>query len=212
MEKSKDEQSVKGEIWTEDQLSDTPEQVEPDTDKVKKDQVDDEPSESSDDANAPTEEIKFQRIMDYRAYRRGMTINRVLITLACAVALSMLGFYSIFFGVVGALMALIIGTISVLVSIGNEQTYNIYNTRFVIKRRGEDKRKSVPFENIISVKYKSAFYEKRRCIGTVTINAKSGNGKIKKYKLKHIFDAKPIVEFFNQILSGRKGDGGQGRE
>lgn len=158
------------------------------------------------------EEIKFQRIMDYKAYRRGMKLWRCTITLIAAVALAMLGFVWLFLGVVGALTAVIVGAISILASLNNEQTYNVYNTRVVIKRRGDDKRKSVPFENIVSVKYKSAFYEKRKCVGTVTIFAKNDKGKVKKYKLKHIFDAMPVVEYINGEIKRGNNDGGSDSE
>lgn len=158
------------------------------------------------------EEIKLQRIMDYKAYRTGMILFRLSVTLAVAVALAFTFMVSVFFGILLPVSALIIGAIAILVSLGNEQTYNVYNTRVVIKRRGDDTRKSVPLENIVSVQFKSAFYEKRRCIGTVTIRAKNDNGAVKKYKLKHIFDAKPVVEYLNGFISGGNADGSQDRK
>lgn len=161
---------------------------------------------------SPKEEIKFQRIMDYKAYRTGMILFRLAVTLALATALAFAGIFSVFFGIILPVIALIIGAIAILVSLGNEQTYNVYNTRVVIKRRGDDKRKSVPLQNIVSVRFKSAFYEKRRCIGTVTICAKNDSGAVKKYKLKHIFDAKPVIEYLNGFISGGNADGSQDRK
>lgn len=160
-------------------------------------------SEKNEGSGVVNEEIMFQRIMDYRAYRRGMIMKRILITALVAFALLFTSRISIVFGIILPVIAIIIGAISILVSMGNERTYNIYNTRVVIKRRGDDTRKSVPLENIVSVKFKSAFYEKRLCIGTVTIRAKNAKGKIKKYKLKHIFDAKPVVEYLTGVIDGR---------
>lgn len=155
------------------------------------------------------EEIKFQRIMQYKAYRRGMLIFRLSVATVLAVALAFTGFISIFFGIALPVTVFIVAAITILASMGNEQTYTVYNTRVVLKRRGADSRKSVPLDKIVSVEYKSAFYEKRGCTATVTIKAKDDNGKIKKYKMKHILDYKPIVEYFNENINGRKTNGGQ---
>lgn len=157
------------------------------------------------------EEIKFQRIMEYKAYRRGMKLTRLGIALVLCVGLAFTWYISPFFGVVLPVAVLIVTAISILASMGNEQTYTVYNTRVVLKRRGDDKRKSVPLSDITSVKFKSAFYEKRMCVGTVTITAKAENGKVKKYKLKHILDAQPIVEYIAANINEGT-DGGQDRE
>lgn len=158
---------------------------------------------------AEKEEIKFQRIMQYKAYRRGMIMFRFAIATAAAVALAFTWFISVFFGIVLPVVAYIVAVLSILISLNNEQTYNVYTARVVLKRRGDDSRKSVPFDNITSVDYKSAFYEKRGCTATVTIKAKDDKGKIKKYKMKHILDYKPIVEYINESIRRRKTDGGQ---
>ena len=153
------------------------------------------------DAAPQTEEIKFQRIMEYKAYRRGMYLKRIGIAIVLAAALAVTWIFSPFFGVVLPLAGLIVVAISIIVSMGSEQTYNVYNTRVVIKRRSSDKRTSVPLGNIVSVKYKSAFYEKRMCTGTVTIFAKV-NGKVKKFKLKHILNAQEIVDYLSAFAGG----------
>ena len=158
---------------------------------------------------AEKEEIKFQRIMQYKAYRRGMIMTRLSIAFALAVALAFTGFISIFFAIVLPVVVFIFATISILFSVNNEQSYNVYTERVVLKRRGDYGRKSVPLDKIESVSYKSAFYEKRGCTATVTIKAKDDKGKIKKYKMKHILDYKPIVEYVNESIRGRKTDGGQ---
>ena len=131
------------------------------------------------------EEIKFQRIMQYKAYRRGMIMTRLGIATALAAALAFTGFISIFFAIVLPVVVYIFATISILFSVNNEQSYNIYTARIVLKRRGDYGRKSVPLDSIESVSCKSAFYEKRSCTATVTIKAKDDKGKIKKYKMKH---------------------------
>ena len=148
------------------------------------------------------EEIKFQRIMEYKAYRKGMIFTRLAIAAVLVIGLAFTWFISPFFGIVFPAVVIIFVTITILMSLGNEQTYNVYNTRVVLKRRGDDRRKSVPLADIISVKYKQAFYERRMCVGTVTVTAKDKAGKVKKYKLKHILDAQPIVEYISAQISG----------
>ncbi|MDE6201781.1 MAG: hypothetical protein K2M47_07930 [Clostridiales bacterium] len=155
------------------------------------------------------EEIVFQRIMDYKAYRRGMLIFRLSIATVLAVGLAFTFFISVFFGIALPVTVFIVTAITILASMGNEQTYTVYNTRVVLKRRGADSRKSVPLDSITSVEHKSAFYEKRGCTATVTIKAKDDKGKIKKYKMKHILDYKPILNYINDNINGRKTDGGQ---
>ena len=157
------------------------------------------------------DEIKFQRIMEYKAYRRGMYLKRLAIALILVVGLAFTGYISLFFGIVLPISAFIIVVITILASMGNEQTYTVYTTRVVLKKRGDDKRASVPLDSIVSVKYKSAWYEKRMCVGTVTITANT-DGKTKKYKMKHILDAKPIVQFLNDSINGGNNDGGQDGE
>lgn len=172
-------------------------------------------AEDADEASADggvNEEIVLQRIMDYKAYRRGMIMTRMLITLAATAALAFIIRFNIVLGLLLPVAAVIIGAISILVSMGNERTYTIYNTRVVIKRRGDDTRKSVPLESIEAVTYKSAFYEKRMCIGTVTIKAKNAKGKLKNYKLKHIFDAQPVVDYLTSVIDGRNTNADEGRE
>ena len=162
--------------------------------------------------NQTNEEILFQRIMSSKAYRRGMIMYRLIITAVVAGGLAVTGMIAIVLGILLAAVAVIFGIISILVSLGNENTYTVYNTRLVLKRRGDYARQSVPLENIVSVKYRSAFYEKSLLIGTVTIKAKNEKGKIKSYKLKHIFDARPIIDFLVGSINGRNTDGGQDRK
>lgn len=182
--------------------------------KVEEDTVTDKPTvaDKADDSVVVKEEIMFQRIMSYKAYRRGMILTRMLITAAAAIALGFTIRLYILLGILLPVIAIIVGAISILVSMGNERNYTVYNTRVVIKRRGDDTRKSVPLDNIVSVKYKSAFYEKRMCVGTITIRAKNAKGNVKTYKLKHVFDAMPVVEYLTSVINGRNTNADQNRE
>ncbi|MDE6029150.1 MAG: hypothetical protein K2F90_02370 [Clostridiales bacterium] len=155
------------------------------------------------------EEIKFQRIMQYKAYRRGMIMLRLGVATVLAAALAFTAFISIFFGIVLPVIVYIFAVISILFSVNNEQSYNVYTARVVLKRRGDYGRKSVPLDSVESVTYRSAFYEKRGCTATITIKAKNEKGKTKKYKMKHILDYKPIVAYINESIDRRKTNGSQ---
>lgn len=149
------------------------------------------------------ESIQFQYIMNSKAYRRGMMLFRITATVIAVGGALAACAYSIALGIIFAVIVGAIGALTVIVALGNERTYTVYNTRIVLKRRGDDFRKSVPMQNIVGVKYKSAFYEKDLCVGTLTVKAKDENGKIKRYKLKHIFDGKPLVKYLNDVIDGR---------
>lgn len=149
------------------------------------------------------EKIEFQFIMNYKAYRLKMVVTRLAMTLVAAGGLSAVGLKSFVLGIILPVMAVFIGVVAIIVSYGNEQTYTVYNTRIVIKKRGNDKRVSVPMDDIVSVRYSSAFYEKRFATGTLTISTENEKGKKKKYKLKHIFNARPAVEYLNAAVSER---------
>lgn len=146
------------------------------------------------------EKILFQYVMNYKAYRTEMIAKRACITLVAAGAACVLCLVSVLVGIFIAVSIVFVGLISVLVSFGNEKTYTVYNTRIVIKTRGKDDRLSVPTDNVVSVKYKSAFYEKRFCTGTVTVRIADKNGRKKSCKLRHIFDAKPVVNYLSTLV------------
>ncbi len=154
------------------------------------------------------ESIEFQYIMNSKAYRRGMMLFRISATVIATGGVLAVCAFSVVLGIICAVMVAAIGTITVLVALGNEQTYTVYNTRIVLKRRGDYSRKSVPMQNVTAVKCKSAFYEKDLCVGTVTVKAKNDKGKIKQYKLKHIFDYKPLVKYLNEVIDGRNTNAG----
>ena len=152
------------------------------------------------------EEILFQSIMISASYRRGMIIRRVSIIAVIAGGFASLAVLSIVLGALLAAMVLFVGTIFVLAALGNEQTYTVYNTRVVIKRRGDDKYISVPVDSIISVKTKTAFYEKDLHTATVYFTAKNDKGKVKRYRLRHVLDYKPTVKFLQGVIDGRSGN------
>ena len=142
------------------------------------------------------DKIEFQYIMNYKAYRRGMIIFRVGATVLVAGGLACLSVIHWALGLIFSVMAAFIGVIFILAALGNEYTYNVYTDRVVIKKRGVDKRTTVAIADIESVKYSRAFYEKGLATGSIKITAKSG-GRKKRYKLKHLFAAQPLVEFLN---------------
>ena len=142
------------------------------------------------------DKIEFQYIMNYKAYRRGMIMFRVGATVLVAGGLACLAFVNWVLGLIFAAMTLFVGVIFILAALGNEYSYNVYADRIVIKKRGVDKRTTVAIADIKSVKYSRAFYEKSLATGTIKITAKSG-GKTKSYKLKHLFDAQPLLDFLN---------------
>ncbi len=146
------------------------------------------------------EKIEFQCTMNYKAYRRAMISARAILTVAVSGGLLGLCVFSVVLGVILSTSVLFLGVISVLVAYGEERTYTVYDTRIVFKRRGDYKRASVPIENIVRVKYKRAFYEKNLATGTITLYAKNVKGKLKKYKMKHIFDAAPVVEYIDNRI------------
>lgn len=149
------------------------------------------------------EKIKLQYIMNYKAYRRKMVAIRSACTVAVAGA--MFGFVpvSIWLAVIFAIMVLCIGSITVLVSFGNEWTYTVYETRIVLKKRNSETRASVDIDNILKFDYHRAIYEKDLATGTVKIKAKTSDGKIKTYKLLHIFDAQPLLDYLKSRLDNK---------
>ena len=154
------------------------------------------------------ETIRFQYIMNSKAYRRGMMLFRITATVIAVGGTLAICAFSVVLGIISAVIVGVLGALTVIVALGNEQTYTVYNTRIVLKRRGDYSRKSVPMQSITAVKCKSAFYEKNMCVGTVTVKAKTDKGSVKSYKLKHIFDYKPLVKYLNEIIDGRNTNAG----
>lgn len=149
------------------------------------------------------EKIEFQYIMNYKAYRRKMVAVRSACTAAVAGAMFGFAVWSIWLAIIFAVMALSIGSITVLVSFANEQTYTVYDTRIVIKKRNSEKRASIDIDNIIKVGYHRAIYEKDLATGTVKIKAKDANGKTKTYRLLHIFDAQPMLDYLKARIENK---------
>lgn len=151
------------------------------------------------------EKLLFQYIMNYKAYRRIMISTRIIITLIVAGGLAGLIAISLPLGIVLPLIALFVGAIWIITSLNREITYMVFDTRFVIKNK--DKRVNVPLSGVKSVTYRRAFYENDLATGTVTVVAADENGKTKKYKFKHIFDAVPLVAFLKEQIGENKSEG-----
>ncbi len=140
------------------------------------------------------EKIEFQYIMDSRVYRRKMITTRIVIALLIAGACTAFYLIELLIGILMPIVALFAGAIWVIVGLHNEMNYTIYNTRFVIKNK--EKRISVPLENVVAVKFRSAFYERDLHTGTLTITAVNpDNKRKKKYKMKHIFGGREGEEY-----------------
>lgn len=162
---------------------------------------------------AEKEKILFQYIMNYKAYRRRAISLRIAVAVVIAGGLLGLCAVSLVAGITASIAALFAGALAVLVSLGYEESYTVYNTRIVIKKRNKDKRLFIPIGRIKSVSYKRAFYEKGLATGTVRFAATDDKGKLKKYKLKNIFDAQPAVEYLkNVILNNNAGENHEGRK
>lgn len=146
------------------------------------------------------EKILFQSIMNYKAYRRKMIMTRLAITLAIAGGFAALCAMSILLGVILAFSAICVGVIFIIAGLTAEQTYTVYDTRVALKRRGNDKRTFVNISDITGVKYRSAFYERGLGTGTITISARTDKG-VKRFKLRHVFNAAPIVEFLRNTIA-----------
>ncbi len=153
------------------------------------------------------EKIEYQFVMNYKAYRRKMISLRAGITVIVAGGLCGLCALNVVLGIVLAVAVLCIGSIFVLTALGNEQTYTVYNTRIVLKRKGRDKRVSVPMENVTAVSSRRAFYERSLATDTVTLIATDEKGRKKKYRLRHVFGSKPAVAYINGRIDERKARG-----
>lgn len=140
------------------------------------------------------EKILFQYAMSYKAYRFEMITVRSVITLAAAGALAALCAVSVVLGIVLAAIAVFAGALSILLALGNEQNYTVYDARVVIAKRGADKRISVETSQIKKVAYTRSLFEKPFGVGTVTLYAD------KKYKLKHVFDARPVTDYIAERI------------
>ena len=149
------------------------------------------------------EKLLFQYIMSYKAYRRIMIITRVIFAVLIAGGVAVVGMWNLVLGIMLPIIVLFFGAIAIVMSLQHEETYMVFGDRVVIKNR--EKRKVISTENIKSVSYRRAFYEKDLATGTVKIRA-IDDGRVKTYKLKHIFDAKPLVDFIEEIAKKNSGE------
>lgn len=151
------------------------------------------------------EKILYQFVMNYKAYRRVMIASRVGISVIVAGGLAGLCAVSIVLGLIVPAMALCFGAITVIVGLHNERSYAVYNTKVVLRKKGN--RITVPMQSVVGVKYKRAFYEKDLATGTVTVIALNGKGKKKKYRMRHIFDCAACVGYLAQRAAENTGSG-----
>lgn len=151
------------------------------------------------------EKILFQYVMSYKAYRRAMISCRAAVAAVAAGALAALCVVSVPLGIVLAVAALFVGALAVLVSLHREYTYTVYGARIVFKKGGDDRRASVPTERVTAVSYKSAFYEKDLGTGTVTVTVRTDKGGKKRYRMKHILDAAPCVDYLKKTAARNNG-------
>ncbi len=151
------------------------------------------------------EKLLFQYIMDYRAYRRKMFMTRITIAAVLTGGLFGLCAIRVWLGIIFGTMAAFAGAIFVIVALHHEETYMIFDTRFVIKH--DDKRASVPLDSMTEVTYKRTFYERDIATGTITIKAAdAAKGRNKKYRMKHVFNAREGVAFLKgRIRNGKSG-------
>ena len=156
-------------------------------------------TETQKDKNA-NEKILFQCVMNYKAYRRKMIAIRLGITLAAVGGLMALCVVSVLLAIILSVSVICIGVIFILAALSAEQTYTVYSTHVVLKRRGSDKRTFINTADVVEVKYRSALYERGLSTGTITIFARTDKG-VKKYRMRHVFNAAPVVEFLRNAIT-----------
>lgn len=159
--------------------------------------------------NDANEKIELQLVMSYRAYRRGMIISRVA-SFAVLVAASLAAIsVSTLLAVLAAISLIAVCAITIIVCYAEERTYTVYDTKVVIKRRGDDRRTVVPFSDVVGVTKKTAFYERSLGTSTVIVTAER-NGRKRKYKLLHILDGEAVLEYLAAATTGRNRREGNG--
>ncbi len=141
------------------------------------------------------EKLLYQYVMNYKAYRRGMLIFRLTVSIVAAGAC--VAFYLILWalGIIVPLAVAAVCAVWIISAYNKEESYAIYDTRLVIRKHGG--RISVPLDAITAVDYRRAFYEKDLGTGTVIVSSRVG-GKKKKSKLRHVFDAQAGLDFLNK--------------
>lgn len=149
--------------------------------------------------NDAQDKILFQFTMNPHAYRREAIAVRALATVLIAGAACGLCALSIMLGVAIAAAVVAVGTITVVVAFADARSYTVYASRIVLKRRNAQHKTSVPIESITAVRSTRAFYQKEFDVDTVTVTARTKNG-VKKYRLKHILNSAPAVEFLKSAV------------
>lgn len=156
-----------------------------------------------DEKRETDEKLVYQYATNYRAYRRVMITTRITATVVLIGAA--MGFIALSWvlALIAGIMIACAGAISVIVSLHNERTLIVFNTRLVIINK--DKRKYVSFADVTKVEYKIPFFERDLMTGTVTVTAKTPKSGTKKYRVRHLFDATAGVKFIkDQIEKSRE--------
>ena len=79
----------------------------------------------------------------------------------------------------------------------------MYNKRTLLERRNSEKRKTAAMDSVVKITYKRAWYEKDLGTGTITVTAKTDKGGTRKYKLRHVFNGMPAVEYIQNEIARR---------
>lgn len=145
------------------------------------------------------EKLCYQYIMNFRAYRIPLIVSRVTAAVILSIGGACTVMISVPLGIVLALLFLFLGALSILTKFHHDETYMIFNNRVVIKHSG--KRYTAYTDKIKSVQKKQAFYEKRFGTFTITITALNENNKVKKLKLRHVFDANAGYDFLVKAVA-----------
>ncbi|MCH5160668.1 MAG: PH domain-containing protein [Clostridiales bacterium] len=150
------------------------------------------------------DKLLFQHIMNYKAYRRIMIATRVVIAVVIAIGMAFVGLWNLVLGIMLPIIVFFIAAVLIVVSLQHDETYMVFEDRVVIK--SGDKRKVIPTDNIKTVSYRRAFYEKDLATGTVKIRAVSEKKTVGTYRLKHVFDARAVVEYLTDVAKKNKGE------
>lgn len=145
------------------------------------------------------DKILFQFSMNTHTHKRAVLSARIPITVILTGAACGLCALSVMLGIAVAAAVVAIGTIMIVVALSDTRSYTVYNSRIVLKRRGGQHKVSVPTEKITGVVSTRSFYEKDLDVDTVIITAKTSRG-VKRYKLKHVFNSAPAVEYLKSVV------------
>lgn len=151
------------------------------------------------------EKLCYQYIMNFRAYRVPLIISRITASVILSIGGACVTIVSVPLGIVLALLFLFLGALAILTKFHHDETYLIFNNRVVVKH--SNKRYIAYIDKIKSVQKKQAFYEKRFGTYTITVTALNENNRVKKLKLRHVFDANAGYDFLVNAVAARHDSG-----